>query len=177
MALGCELGGRCTLGQVMRHVGLKARQRSPPKAREAAASSYNRKYRRIAALAVRTRARRGRPPRPLIPSRIDDDDFGDAPATLAMRAAAERGKLIHALFERVTDAGSLVMPNAGLTEMHAMQSIDKSKIMADVRACCRQSGLGSISSDQMPAPKCRLLPWLAKPLSPDASTGWLSNLD
>ncbi len=47
-----------------------------------------------------------RPPRPLVPSRLDDDDYGDAPATPFMRAAAERGKLIHGLFERMTHNAS-----------------------------------------------------------------------
>ncbi|MBN8814711.1 MAG: double-strand break repair helicase AddA [Sphingomonas sp.] len=42
-----------------------------------------------------------RPPRPLAPSSIGEDDVPDPPPTPAMRAAAERGRLIHALFERL----------------------------------------------------------------------------
>ena len=42
-----------------------------------------------------------RPPRPLAPSAIGDDAVADPPPTQAMRAAAERGRLIHALFERL----------------------------------------------------------------------------
>ncbi|WP_375396172.1 double-strand break repair helicase AddA [uncultured Sphingomonas sp.] len=42
-----------------------------------------------------------RPPRPLAPSQLGDDDVADPPPTPAMRAAAERGRLIHALFERL----------------------------------------------------------------------------
>ncbi|URW76308.1 double-strand break repair helicase AddA [Sphingomonas donggukensis] len=42
-----------------------------------------------------------RPPRPLAPSAIGDDAVADPPPTPAMRAAAERGRLIHALFERL----------------------------------------------------------------------------
>lgn len=42
-----------------------------------------------------------RPPRPLAPSSLGDDAVADAPPTPAMRAAAERGRLIHALFERL----------------------------------------------------------------------------
>lgn len=42
-----------------------------------------------------------RPPRPLAPSSIGEDDVPDPPPTLAMRAAAERGRLTHALFERL----------------------------------------------------------------------------
>ncbi|MHA6722653.1 double-strand break repair helicase AddA [Sphingomonas sp. RS2018] len=42
-----------------------------------------------------------RPPRPLRPSSIGDDAVADPPPTAAMRAAAERGRLLHALFERL----------------------------------------------------------------------------
>ena len=42
-----------------------------------------------------------RPPRPLVPSQIDDDDHGEPPAMKAMQLAAEKGKLAHMLFERV----------------------------------------------------------------------------
>lgn len=42
-----------------------------------------------------------RPPRPLAPSSLGEDAVADAPPTPAQRAAAERGRLIHALFERL----------------------------------------------------------------------------
>ncbi|WP_435372171.1 double-strand break repair helicase AddA [Sphingomonas faeni] len=42
-----------------------------------------------------------RPPRPLSPSALGDDAVSDPPPTPAMRVAAERGRLIHALFERL----------------------------------------------------------------------------
>ena len=42
-----------------------------------------------------------RPPRPLAPSSLGDDDVADPPPSAVMRAAAERGRLIHALFERL----------------------------------------------------------------------------
>jgi len=42
-----------------------------------------------------------RPPRPLSPSSLGDDAVADPPPTPAMRAAAERGRLMHALFERL----------------------------------------------------------------------------
>ncbi len=41
-----------------------------------------------------------RPPRPLTPSDLGDDDYGDGPASATLLQAAERGRLIHALFER-----------------------------------------------------------------------------
>ncbi|WP_164913362.1 double-strand break repair helicase AddA [Sphingomonas sp. UV9] len=42
-----------------------------------------------------------RPPRPLSPSALGEDAVSDPPPTPAMRLAAERGRLIHALFERL----------------------------------------------------------------------------
>ena len=42
-----------------------------------------------------------RPPRPLAPSALGEDDVADPPPGPALRAAAERGRLIHALFERL----------------------------------------------------------------------------
>ena len=42
-----------------------------------------------------------RPPRPLAPSAIGEDDLAQPPAGPAMRAAAERGRLLHQLFERL----------------------------------------------------------------------------
>lgn len=42
-----------------------------------------------------------RPPRPLAPSALGEDAVADPPPGAALRAAAERGRLIHALFERL----------------------------------------------------------------------------
>jgi ATP-dependent helicase/nuclease subunit A len=42
-----------------------------------------------------------RPPRPLSPSSLGADDVADPPPGPAQRAAAERGRLLHALFERL----------------------------------------------------------------------------
>jgi ATP-dependent helicase/nuclease subunit A len=42
-----------------------------------------------------------RPPRPLAPSSLGKDDVADPPPTSAMKAAADRGRLLHALFERL----------------------------------------------------------------------------
>lgn len=42
-----------------------------------------------------------RPPRPLAPSSIGIDEAADPPPSPEMRAAAERGRLLHALFERL----------------------------------------------------------------------------
>lgn len=55
---------------------------------------------------MRPAAPEARPPRPLAPSQLDDGDVGERPAEAVLRHAAERGKLIHGLIERV-DAGRL----------------------------------------------------------------------
>lgn len=44
-----------------------------------------------------------RPPRPLAPSSLVDDQLPDPPPSEAMRSAAERGRLLHSLFERLPD--------------------------------------------------------------------------
>ena len=64
----------------------------------------------VAALALPGWARRpapeeARPPRPLAPSALGDDAVADPPPTPALRAAAERGRLLHALFERLPSVG------------------------------------------------------------------------
>lgn len=68
----------------------------------------------------------GNPPRPLAPSNLDDDLYGDAPASDALRLAALRGKLMHALFEQYdgrdleqfrTDAQAWLMRNDQQSEL------------------------------------------------------------
>ena len=44
-----------------------------------------------------------RPPRPLAPSSTGEDDVPNPPPSPELRAAAERGKLLHQLFERLPD--------------------------------------------------------------------------
>jgi ATP-dependent helicase/nuclease subunit A len=46
-----------------------------------------------------------RPPRPLAPSAIGEDDMADPPPSPELRQAALRGKLLHRLFERLPDVG------------------------------------------------------------------------
>ncbi len=47
-----------------------------------------------------------RPPRPLAPSSIGTDTIANPPPGAAMREAAERGRLLHALFERLPDCAA-----------------------------------------------------------------------
>ncbi len=44
-----------------------------------------------------------RPPRPLAPSALGEDDVADPPPSPAMRMAAQRGRLLHSLFERLPE--------------------------------------------------------------------------
>ncbi|GAO38865.1 double-strand break repair helicase A [Sphingomonas changbaiensis NBRC 104936] len=54
-----------------------------------------------------------RPPRPLAPSSIGLDDAADPPPSPQMRAAAERGRLLHALFERLPSIQPELRAEAG----------------------------------------------------------------
>jgi ATP-dependent helicase/nuclease subunit A len=65
----------------------------PPRGRDSAAPDWLR----------RAAPAESRPPRPLAPSALGEEDFADPPPSPAMRAAAERGKLLHRLFERLPD--------------------------------------------------------------------------
>ena len=76
-ALGCEWQDDARFGQVMRHAaaGLAA---IPPKAMEAA-EAVPQKIPAIPDWLFKPAPDEGRPPRPLVPSRFEDDDYGDAP--------------------------------------------------------------------------------------------------
>ena len=55
-----------------------------------------------------------RPPRPLAPSSIGQDDVANPPPSAAMAAAAERGRALHALFERLPALAAADRRTAGL---------------------------------------------------------------
>jgi ATP-dependent helicase/nuclease subunit A len=54
-----------------------------------------------------------RPPRPLAPSAIGLDEATDPPPSPQLRAAAERGRLLHALFERLPSIAPELRAGAG----------------------------------------------------------------
>ncbi len=137
-ALGCEWQGDARFGQVMRHVGGEGVGAVAPATFEAAKLSAADKP-AVPYWLFKPAPDEGRPPRPLVPSRLEDDDYGDAPAALAMRAAAERGKLIHALFERVTDAASLHAAERWLERNVTDPAVDKARILSDVRGVIANS--------------------------------------
>jgi ATP-dependent helicase/nuclease subunit A len=131
--LGGEWQDDRRFGQVMRHVGGAGDAARPKSLAAGVAATQAAEKPDVPDWLFQSAPDEGRPPRPLVPSRLEDDDYGDAPAALAMRAAAERGKLIHALFERVTDVPALANAEAWLDHVVTDLAIDKTRILADVR--------------------------------------------
>ena len=129
-ALGCVWEEDARWGKVMRHIG--AGGASLTVADEVAAlvsaAPFNPPHWLFAPA-----PQEQRPPRPLVPSRLDDDDYGDAPASAAMQKAAERGKLIHALLERITDDVSLQRAEQWLRLQTADADIDPLQLLNEVR--------------------------------------------
>ena len=77
-----------------------SRPQSPVKS-SAAARALPSPPARAPAWAYAQAPQEARPPRPLAPSSLGEDTVADPPPTPAMRAAAERGRLQHSLFERL----------------------------------------------------------------------------
>lgn len=78
-----------------------------------------------------------RPPRPLAPSQLDIDDYGRPPARSGATNAAEKGRLVHALFERITggDIGrQLELGRSWLARNNRNPDIDNGLIWEQVRA-------------------------------------------
>ncbi|MFD1611354.1 double-strand break repair helicase AddA [Sphingomonas tabacisoli] len=85
-----------------------------------------------------------RPPRPLAPSSIGIDEAADPPPGPALRAAAERGRLLHALFERLPaipaqrrmeSADRWLATAAGVADAHVRATLTETvcAIIADPR--------------------------------------------
>jgi ATP-dependent helicase/nuclease subunit A len=77
------------------------------------------------------------PPRPLAPSNLGDDLYGDAPANEALQLAALRGRLIHSLFEQY-DGRDLVQFGADalawLGRNDSASLLDHSAMVAEIKA-------------------------------------------
>ncbi|WP_295492699.1 double-strand break repair helicase AddA [Sphingorhabdus sp. EL138] len=132
VALGCDWEDDARWGRVMRHVGRQGASLASP---EGSINTTALTEPLVAAphwLFAPAPAEQ-RPPRPLVPSRLDDDDYGDAPAPSAMRKAAARGKLIHALLERITDNVSLQKAEQYLAAQTPDNDIDQADLIAEVR--------------------------------------------
>jgi len=85
-----------------------------------------------------------RPPRPLAPSAIGEDDVADPPLGPAQRAAGQRGRLLHQLFERLPGVAPAerrglalrwLEHSAGVAEAATRESLadDSCRIIADPR--------------------------------------------
>lgn len=83
-----------------------------------------------------------RPPRPLAPSALGEDDVADPPPSPAMRAAAQRGRLLHSLFERLPEvpreeraarAGRWLERSAGIDDPELRRGLveDACRLIAD----------------------------------------------
>lgn len=98
-ALGAEAGEDERWGSVLRYTkGVPAltADEKPQAAPEVAL---------LPAWALARPAAEERPPRPLAPSAAAEDDFAAPPPGAAMQASAQRGKVLHMLFERLGDVG------------------------------------------------------------------------
>lgn len=132
-ALGCDWADDARWGRVMRHKGAQGIAASPQRG-TAVVSGIIAKPTDAPAWLFAQAPQETRPPRPLVPSRLEDDDYGDAPPSSAMQAAAARGKILHALFERVTDEGSLAAAARWLDMTVRDPAIDKQQILQAVAA-------------------------------------------
>lgn len=81
-----------------------------------------------------------RPPRPLAPSSIGADDAADPPPGPALRAAAERGRILHRLFERLPAVAPADRRAAALRWLERACGIDN----ASVRETLASDALGVI---------------------------------
>jgi ATP-dependent helicase/nuclease subunit A len=93
-ALGCQWQDDPHWGQSCRFGDLEIPARAVAEKREARVSTPPAWLREPAPVEAR-------PPRPLAPSATGEDDVANPPPTPEMRAAAERGRLLHQLFERL----------------------------------------------------------------------------
>ncbi|MES2044935.1 MAG: double-strand break repair helicase AddA [Pseudomonadota bacterium] len=75
-----------------------------------------------------------RPPRPLAPSSLGDDAVADPPPTPAMRDAAERGRLIHALFERLPDIAPEARRKAAERWLEQVGAVGDERLRDDIIA-------------------------------------------
>ncbi|MFW2830140.1 double-strand break repair helicase AddA [Sphingomonas sp. ID0503] len=80
--------------------------------------------------------REQRPPRPLAPSLMGEDRVADPPPSHAMREAAERGRLLHGLFERLPNLPLERRESAAVAWLSGMGVPDDAARAALVRDAC-----------------------------------------
>ncbi|WP_288456342.1 PD-(D/E)XK nuclease family protein, partial [uncultured Sphingomonas sp.] len=100
------------------------------------------------------------PPRPLSPSAVGDDEVADPPPTPAMRAAAERGRLMHALFERLPALPAGQRAAAADAWLAARGVADRAVIIAPVLAVMEDAAFADLFAPDVlvEAPISAMLP-------------------
>ncbi|WP_430980899.1 double-strand break repair helicase AddA [Stakelama marina] len=73
-----------------------------------------------------------RPPRPLAPSSLGEDAVADPPPSPAMRDAAERGRMLHGLFERLPAVAESDRPAAALRWLEQARGVADEKRREDI---------------------------------------------
>ncbi len=73
-----------------------------------------------------------RPPRPLSPSSLGEDTVADPPPDAAVRAASDRGRLIHALFERLPSLPVDLRARAAERWLEQSAGVDDAAQRADI---------------------------------------------
>jgi ATP-dependent helicase/nuclease subunit A len=92
-----------------------------------------------------------RPPRPLAPSSLGDDAVADPPPTPALRDAAERGRLMHALFERLPPLAPAAREGAARAWLRARGVRDVDRVVAPVLAVLEDAALAPLfAPDALP---------------------------
>ncbi len=138
-ALGCVWEAQAPWNNVMRYSGKEAAVLNEPKAEPDIITADH-----DAPSWLTTDAPvESKPPRPLVPSQIGIDDYGDAPASPAMRAAADKGRLIHSVFERLTGVDSLAWETsaaAWLARNNINTGISDTDILNSVKRVAENSG-------------------------------------
>ncbi len=145
--LGCAWEEELPWGRVMRYVGAEGvsksvtltqnRSAEPVEARlsdKRPLTSSGLRYELIPQWLSQPAPEERRPPRPLTPSQLGDDDYGDAPASLAQQSASEKGRLMHALFERLSGNGEWELVTRWLERNNRDPNIDNDAVLASVKA-------------------------------------------
>jgi ATP-dependent helicase/nuclease subunit A len=132
-ALGCEWSDDARWGRVMRYQG----QDGPVTATVAPHAANDKHPDPLPAWLFAKAPDEARPPRPLTPSQLVDDDYGDAPPSAFMLLAAEKGRLIHALFERISGknlARTMQYAQSWLLTNNRNPGIDNDAILSAIRS-------------------------------------------
>lgn len=108
------------------------RERQPPLPRKATRGTVPEPVPDLPAWAHLPAPVESRPPRPLAPSSLGEDDVADPPPTPARRDAARRGQLIHALFERLPAVEPGQRAAAAERWLREAAGVDDAKLRRDI---------------------------------------------